>query len=84
MCGWSWIWEVKLWGVRICHEEVGMMERDSVAVARVMAIIVVDNGIGGFIVVHFRSLMCAATALIKTMIRAVCYFADPDVPFFRL
>lgn len=44
---------MKLWEERICHEEVGMMERDSVAVARVMAIIVVDNGIGGFIVVHF-------------------------------
>lgn len=81
MCGWSWIWEVKLWEVRICHDEVGMMERDSVAVARVMAIIVVDNGIGGFIVVHFRSLMCTATALIKTMIRAATLFC---VPFFRL
>jgi len=62
-----------------------MMERDSVAVARVMAMIVVDNGIGDFIVVHFRSLMCAATALIKTMmIRAAMLFVDPGCPIFRI
>lgn len=44
---------MKLWFVRICHDEEGTKKRDSVVVARAIANTTVGKGTGGFIVVQF-------------------------------